>query len=1162
MAVKVTPLMVVAVVVVVVVSQVTGVRSEEEFGAKIKPGTGKEDQNTHTSDLQQWRGDSDSDPKEANENSGEIELKHGQEAASVGKKIGKNTIPSVVGETKTRNRTRVETQATRTVPRAGCVTQCSQPTTRKAGDKNTAQSTLPARGVLTAPFSTSGAVVRDITTAAPPDTPPTPTLPQEKVAKNTEIRIDTSVFQITTVTPPPNYKLTKGEAKQRITGFAGLTLAPEDTDEGKGKLYKPFTLPAAPSSESWRVNKGTKGKNSHVAGLRESTGGGKQSVRENGVRRSGKRETEAERDTPHYWEYLHDREGSGRVHDSQSISKEVEKELPHRILASTQDIIEKSSLAGKGEAEVKEAPSGRQAVEEEQETDLRPGSSFSYVSFQRFPAKFQSSPGLDSESGGREDTDAPNLPQQPFQQQERHQTFSRTTSRSQHHNSRPSTFGFKTTPNPSRTTRTQIKVPRPSSRPKAISNIKFFQGGLEILEEDSDKQEEHSRGHPVLPLESLLEELEGEEEGRGKEDKEDVFFPTFDNFLREHGISDILKTNSRFSHEDEGDKNKEGPRRGSPGSTSHLKQPQVITDKVRDDEHLTRHNQRPRFSANHRQRFHSQANHNAPSHLSTSQPLVLPFPANQRTPRPSPANQKSPPEISINQGGTRDFSANKKPSQDFLANKEPPRDLSANQRLPRDFLPNKDQHRTSFRLIKEQRQNHHVTPSNAPANHEPKFHPSPKPSDVIGGRDLLPFLKEFPTSTTALPHHQQGQGKKRPSSTSSFSIGSPSGSFKSPPAGGPGPRGPNESFTLSGPPKDIIFKDLGDSTSPFLKSGPPKLLPPQGPLRPHQGPEGHLPVIPQGLNAVEFFPESFPDSQDRPSNVVKLEPHVVLNIPHQGRFEGLPPQDPFRPPSRPRGKRPEGSRGPPPPPPGARLVHHARAPGRNPRIQFSGRPDAIVKNPTGGIRSTRDSQHHLHAPGDFHAPQFIQPPLPRPQGKRNPLANPHGNTVSETRTPEFGPSHGITGEGHSFSPFPQGRDTPPRPPHRAREHSGGHISPHLELELFPPQFNTHNEPHNPLPHHHNPQPHHNHHHGPQPHPNALSPPHHHITIPSLSHPPRPEPQSFPSPHEQKGSQPSDLSQPLPDELSVKMSESHARLLRNMEYGVHGEPLDVWIPITN
>ncbi|XP_045129074.1 basic salivary proline-rich protein 3-like [Portunus trituberculatus] len=285
-------------------------------------------------------------------------------------------------------------------------------------------------------------------------------------------------------------------------------------------------------------------------------------------------------------------------------------------------------------------------------------------------------------------------------------------------------------------------------------------------------------------------------------------------------------------------------------------------------------------------------------------------------------------------------------------------------------------------------------------------------------------------------------------------------SFKSHPATRPGPRGPNESLTLPGPPKDIKFKDFGESSGPFLKSGPLKLPPPQGPARPLPAPEGHLPVLLK-----------------------------------QGRFEGLPPQDPFRPPSRPRGKRPQGSRGPPP---GAKPAHHARAPGRNPRIQFSASPEAVVKSPAGGIRNTRDSPHHLHSPGDFHAPQFTQPAPPRPQGKRNPLGNPHGNAVPGIRIPEFSPPHGATGEGHNFSPFPQGRDTPRRPPRRG---------------------------------------------------------------PTFSHTPKPEPQPFPS-HLQKGLDASEASQPLPGELRVKMSESHARLLRNMEYGVHGEPLDVWIPIAN
>ncbi|CAL4126340.1 unnamed protein product, partial [Meganyctiphanes norvegica] len=44
-----------------------------------------------------------------------------------------------------------------------------------------------------------------------------------------------------------------------------------------------------------------------------------------------------------------------------------------------------------------------------------------------------------------------------------------------------------------------------------------------------------------------------------------------------------------------------------------------------------------------------------------------------------------------------------------------------------------------------------------------------------------------------------------------------------------------------------------------------------------------------------------------------------------------------------------------------------------------------------------------------------------------------------------------------------------------------------------------------------------------------------------------------------------LSQPLPQGLvpqETRVSESHAKLMKNMEFGVNGEPLDVWIPITS
>lgn len=41
----------------------------------------------------------------------------------------------------------------------------------------------------------------------------------------------------------------------------------------------------------------------------------------------------------------------------------------------------------------------------------------------------------------------------------------------------------------------------------------------------------------------------------------------------------------------------------------------------------------------------------------------------------------------------------------------------------------------------------------------------------------------------------------------------------------------------------------------------------------------------------------------------------------------------------------------------------------------------------------------------------------------------------------------------------------------------------------------------------------------------------------------------------------DMSQPLPPMiLQPRLSESHAKMMRNLRYGVNGEPLDIWIPI--
>ena len=54
-------------------------------------------------------------------------------------------------------------------------------------------------------------------------------------------------------------------------------------------------------------------------------------------------------------------------------------------------------------------------------------------------------------------------------------------------------------------------------------------------------------------------------------------------------------------------------------------------------------------------------------------------------------------------------------------------------------------------------------------------------------------------------------------------------------------------------------------------------------------------------------------------------------------------------------------------------------------------------------------------------------------------------------------------------------------------------------------------------------------------------------------------------HKHRDTELSGISQPLPHQILLKtsnskMAESHVSLLKNLQFGVHGEPLDVWIPM--
>ncbi|XP_066990043.1 uncharacterized protein [Macrobrachium rosenbergii] len=69
------------------------------------------------------------------------------------------------------------------------------------------------------------------------------------------------------------------------------------------------------------------------------------------------------------------------------------------------------------------------------------------------------------------------------------------------------------------------------------------------------------------------------------------------------------------------------------------------------------------------------------------------------------------------------------------------------------------------------------------------------------------------------------------------------------------------------------------------------------------------------------------------------------------------------------------------------------------------------------------------------------------------------------------------------------------------------------------------------------------------------------------HPPSGPLPRFPSSHEMESDfRPlGGVSQPLPDDprsRDIRLSESHARLIQNMQYGIDGRPLDVWIPIVD
>ncbi|XP_068205577.1 uncharacterized protein [Palaemon carinicauda] len=88
---------------------------------------------------------------------------------------------------------------------------------------------------------------------------------------------------------------------------------------------------------------------------------------------------------------------------------------------------------------------------------------------------------------------------------------------------------------------------------------------------------------------------------------------------------------------------------------------------------------------------------------------------------------------------------------------------------------------------------------------------------------------------------------------------------------------------------------------------------------------------------------------------------------------------------------------------------------------------------------------------------------------------------------------------------------------------------------------------------------------PRPHPHRLQfhPPSQAAPLSSL-HPPL-RPPRFPSFHEMESDfQPLGvISQPLPEDpqaRNIRISESHAKLIQNMQYGVDGRPLDIWIPI--
>ncbi|XP_042241045.1 trithorax group protein osa-like isoform X2 [Homarus americanus] len=166
-------------------------------------------------------------------------------------------------------------------------------------------------------------------------------------------------------------------------------------------------------------------------------------------------------------------------------------------------------------------------------------------------------------------------------------------------------------------------------------------------------------------------------------------------------------------------------------------------------------------------------------------------------------------------------------------------------------------------------------------------------------------------------------------------------------------------------------------------------------------------------------------------------------------------------------------------------------------------------------------------------------------------------------------------------PHPFGNSHPPRPPHQRHPQFLPHERKPNNFQLQPTQIQ---QPRPSLPR----LPRGNLH--PRPHQDAidfiqlphittsLGPPHGGTNKPSFKSSPYQEnfvepPRSpsargvrFPSGNEiEKDFRPMhEVSQPLPVPSSLEepqVSESHAKLMRNMRFGVNGEPLDVWIPIT-